>query len=60
MSSYNEGPVNFDGLVLNNAQCFGNILGGIDLGQSESGEQRRVIYASGEQYGSLDRDDIRR
>ena len=60
MFSYNKGPVNFDGLVLNNAQCFGNILGGIDLGQSESGEQRRIIYASGEQYGSLDRDDIRR
>ena len=52
--------MNFDGLQLNNARCFRNILGGIDLGQSESGEQRRVIYASGEQYGSLDRDDIRR
>ena len=52
--------MNFDGLELNNARCFRNILGGIDLGQSESGEQRRVIYASREQYGSLDRDDIRR
>ena len=60
MFSYSQGPVNFDGLEPSNARCFGNILGGIDLGQSESGEQRRVIYASGEQFGSLDRDDIRR